>query len=146
MNLAYKYPLLFWDCACLINDAGGNEEQEDEEEEEIYEQTDTYSNEMEEFGEEDSDEDIDDSYEEDEDCDGYPAEVCKMKDGKKKKKPKATNYGKIASAIGKIKTTGVVVAPPNINTSTYTFSLLPSKYMTFSYNACLLLFKYVTNS
>ena len=121
MNLAYKYPLLFWDCACLINDAGGNEEQEDEEEE-IYEQTDTYSNEMEEFGEEDSDEDIDDSYEEDEDCDVYPAEVCKMKDGKKKKKPKATNYGKIASAIGKIKTTGVVVAPPNINTSTYTFS------------------------
>ena len=35
---------------------------------------------------------------------------------------KATNYGKIASAIGKIKSGGVNVAPPDINKSSYTFS------------------------
>ena len=45
-----------------------------------------------------------------------------MKDGKKKKKVKTTNYGKIATAIGKIKQSGVDVAPPDINRSTYTFS------------------------
>ena len=28
MNLAYKYPIIFWNCACLINDAGGNELEE----------------------------------------------------------------------------------------------------------------------
>lgn len=49
---------------------------------------------MEEFTEEDNKEDIDDSYEE-EDCDGYPAKVVVMKNGKKKKKTKTVNYGKI---------------------------------------------------
>ena len=24
MNLAYKYPIIYWNCACLINDAGGD--------------------------------------------------------------------------------------------------------------------------
>lgn len=26
MNLAFKYPLIFWNCACLITDAGGSED------------------------------------------------------------------------------------------------------------------------
>ena len=119
MNLAFKYPILFWNCACLISDAGGNEIEENEEEE-IFEEE-IYSNEMEEFSEDDSDEDIEDSYEE-EDCDGYPAEVCKMADGKKKKKLRATNYGRIAAAIGKMKATGIEVSHPDINNSTFTFS------------------------
>ena len=120
MNLAFKFPIMFWNCACLISDAGGNEEEEAEEEEN-KEASEVYYNEMVEFGEDDDDDDVSDEYDE-EDCDGYPATVCVMKDGKKKKKVKATNYGKIATAIGKIKQSGVDVAPPDINKSTYTFS------------------------
>ena len=30
MNLAYKYPIIFWNCACLISDSGGNEKENDE--------------------------------------------------------------------------------------------------------------------
>ena len=28
MNLAFRFPIMFWNCACLISDAGGNEENE----------------------------------------------------------------------------------------------------------------------
>lgn len=91
MNLAYKYPIIFWNCACLISDAGGNESEEIDEEAIEENKVEIYYNEMEEFNEE---EDIEeDSYEE-EDCDGYPAQVIKTSDGKKKKKIKATNYGR----------------------------------------------------
>jgi DNA polymerase-3 subunit alpha len=41
---------------------------------------------------------------------------------KPKKKTRTTNYGKIATAIGKIKQSGVDVAPPDINRSGYTFT------------------------
>lgn len=121
MNLAFHYPIMFWNCACLISDAGGNDAEEEEDEEVIEElkQEEKYSNEMEEFNDETDEEE--DSYEE-EDCDGYPAEVIKTTEGRKKKKVKATNYGKIATAIGRIKMTGVIVAPPDINKSTFTFS------------------------
>ena len=108
MNLAYRYPIMFWNCACLINDAGGtesNEEGEVEEQEIFYEDYEGF----EDFIEEDEDEDEEEEEEE-------------VKTDKKKKKTKATNYGKIASAIGKIKSSGVNVAPPDINKSTYTFS------------------------
>ena len=120
MNLAYKYPILFWNCACLITDSGGAENINEDEDEEIFYEEETYSNEIEEFTEDDDEEDIEDSYEE-EDCDGYPSEVCVMKDGKKKKKVKVTNYGKIATAIGKMKSAGIEIAPPDINKSSYTF-------------------------
>ena len=108
MNLAYRYPIMFWNCACLINDAGGTEsdgEGEAEEQEIFYEDYEGF----EDFVEEDEDEDEEEEEEE-------------VKTDKKKKKTKATNYGKIASAIGKIKSGGVNVAPPDINKSTYTFS------------------------
>lgn len=121
MNLAYHFPIMFWNCACLISDAGGNDNEEEDDEEAIEElkHEESYSNEMEEFNDETDEEE--DSYEE-EDCDGYPAEVIKTTEGRKKKKVKATNYGKIATAIGRIKMTGVEVAPPDINQSTFTFS------------------------
>ena len=126
MNLAYKYPIMFWNCACLINDAGGNDEDltEDEEEENITSEVkeETYYNEMEDFTEDDNESDIEYSYDEDEDCDGFPVEVCKMKDGKKKKKTKVVNYGKISAAIGKIQSSGITISPPDINQSSFTFS------------------------
>ena len=122
MNLAYKYPIMFWNCACLISDAGGDgaEEEEDEEATEESKTEEPYYEEMEEFNE-DEDTEVS-SYDEDDGANGYPATIVVTESGRKKKKPKATNYGKIASAIGKIKSTGVVIAPPDINDSTYTFS------------------------
>ena len=37
MNLAFNFPIIFWNCACLISDSGGNEK-EDEDEESLYEE------------------------------------------------------------------------------------------------------------
>lgn len=122
MNLAYRYPIIFWNCACLISDAGGNEDEDlDEEIVEEVKVEETYYNEMEEFGADDTIDENENSYEE-EDCDGFVVEVVKTTDGKKKKKAKTTNYGKISAAIGKIKAAGVNVVAPDINNSTYTFS------------------------
>lgn len=106
MNLAYRYPVIFWNCACLISDAGGAESF-DEDDEVLITCQEEYDDFMD-FGAEDSDE-------EDDDEDESVVE-------KKKKKTKTTNYGKIASAIGKFKSNGIEVAPPDINKSTYTFS------------------------
>lgn len=63
MNLCFRYPDIFWNCACLINDSGGSEEESS-----------------------------------------------------------SANYDKIAAAIGKIQSSGVVVMPPNINKSNYIFA------------------------
>ena len=111
MNLAYRYPIMFWNCACLISDAGGAEGNEEEEQEEYVEEIQYDNNTFEDFVEDDDDEDEDD----------VETETTAGAD-KKKKKTKSTNYGKIASAIGKIKSSGVNVASPDINKSTYTFS------------------------
>lgn len=94
MNLAYRWPTIFWNCACLITDSGGAEEDEDEEEiVDIYEPED-----FSEFEYED-------------------AEDRKTK----KKKRRANNYDKIATAIGKMRAEGINITPPDINNSQYTF-------------------------
>lgn len=106
MNLAYKYPIIFWNCACLISDSGGDEnEDSDDDIMQIYEET--YENDIESFTE-DNEEDEDDE------------EENEVKT--KKKKTKANNYGRIASAIGKMKSVGVSIQSPDINNSSYTFS------------------------
>ena len=121
MNLAFKYPIIFWNCACLISDAGGSADiEEDEEAIEETKVEEPYYEEMEEFND-DEDEEVS-SYDEDDGANGYPATIIVTKSGKKKKKLKTTNYGKVASAIGRIKASGVVVTAPDINESTYTFS------------------------
>jgi len=121
MNLAYRFPIIFWNCACLISDAGGIETEEiDEEAAEETKAEEPYYEEMEEFNEEEDEEDS--SYEEDDSESGFPATIITTKEGKKKKKVKATNYGKIASAIGKIKSAGVSISGPDINESKFTFS------------------------
>ena len=107
MNLAYKYPIIFWNCANLIIDSGAGEsdniiiDNSNENEIEYYE------NEIEDFFEEEEIEDDDD--EED-------------KKSQTTKKTITPNYGKIAAAIGKMKMVGIEVAPPNINKSSYTFA------------------------
>ena len=103
MNLAYKYPIIFWNCACLINDAGGDaQELEDEEEVSFVEET---YDDIEDFSEEDDEDEEEDN-----------------KEVKKKKKTTSVNYGKIATAIGKMRMSGIIIEPPDINKSTYTFS------------------------
>ena len=94
MNLAFKYPTIFWDCACLITDSGGAEEDEDEEE-------------------------IVDIYEP-EDFTEYEYEDAPDRKTKKKKR-RSNNYDKIATAIGKMRASGINITPPDVNTSQYTF-------------------------
>lgn len=123
MNLAYKYPILFWNCACLISDAGGNDEDEEDIDEEGIEEDkveEPYTEEMPWFDEDEDEEES--SYDEDDGENGWPATIVVTKDGKKKKKVKATNYGKISSAIGRIVSAGAQVSAPDINNSGITFS------------------------
>ena len=85
MNLAYKYPIIFWNCACLITDSGGAdiEEEIDEEgnaQEIIWSETEMVS--MEDF----TDDDDGDESEEEEDLE-------KTID-KKKKKNRNANFGR----------------------------------------------------
>ena len=111
MNLAYRFPIIFWNCACLISDSGGNETEDNEENFAV-------ENEMEEFNSTAESFTNDDSDDEDEDED----EEESIAEKKKKKKQKTTNYGKISTAIGKMKMANIEVTSPDINKSTYTFS------------------------
>jgi DNA polymerase-3 subunit alpha len=69
------------------------------------------------FGNEEPEDDSDAGEDDEEDADSESAGTTKSK-----KKTRTTNYGKIATAIGKIKQSGVDVAPPDVNKSGYTFS------------------------
>ena len=108
LNLAYRYPTILWDCACLISDSGGAEREEDEEENESNAVEEYFDNSIGDF------EDRDDSDEEDDE------EEASEK--KKKKTSKSANYGKIATAIGKMKHEGVSIVATDINKSEYTFA------------------------
>ena len=109
LNLAYRYPTILWDCACLISDSGGAEKESEDDEtneqdcvEEFFDSS---------FG---TFEDGDDSDSEDDE------EETETK--KKKKTSKSANYGKIATAIGKMSHEGVAIVATDINQSKYTFS------------------------
>lgn len=119
LNLAYKYPIVFWNCACLIADSGGDEEEYNDDNDDDYSSYDFYDSST--VGSSSSlsiDVFNNDDIDEDEETEGDDEEDSKDK----KKKIKTVNYGKIATAIGKMKTAGVEVYPPDINKSTYTFT------------------------
>lgn len=110
MNLAFNYPIIFWDTANLIVDSGSmnlsdkilDEEDEPEiDEDTVIEET---------YDESFFDEDI------------LSEEEGENKTSKKKLKNSSTDYGKIAAAIGKMKARGLAFALPDINKSTITFS------------------------
>lgn len=92
MNLAYKYPTIFWNTANLIVESSSDDDEDFDEEFDTIE-------------DEDSDEENDES---------SGNEVKRAK--------KAVNYGKIAKAIGKFQSWGIKVLPPDINTSNFTFT------------------------
>ena len=94
MNLAYYYPIIFWNTANLIVDSGGDQfDLEDDEDEENLE-------------------DIDISLSDDDEVDEEEEKV----------KNKSADYDKIATVIGKFKEYGIAVAPPDINESSFTFT------------------------
>lgn len=105
LNLAYKYPILYWNCANLIVDSAGIEE-----EDEFENLIDTFENPLEIQEEENEvmDEEDDDTEE--------------IIENGKKKKVKVVNYGKISAAIGKMISRGIQVDLPNINKSLFTFA------------------------
>ena len=84
MNLAYKYPIIFWNTANLIIDSGSDPTELD-------------------------DEDLDE-------------EEMIIQDLMVEEGASVVNYGKIASAIGRMQERGIQVHPPNINKSKYTFT------------------------
>ena len=96
--LSTSWSPIYWNTACLIVNSGGLEDEEI-----IEEVVSIYETEEE---------------EEDEECE---YEDLPDRSGKKKKQ-KATKYGKIATAIGKMASAGILVSPPDINKSGYTFS------------------------
>ena len=94
LNLAYYYPIIYWNTACLIVDSDGLQEEDDDEVATIVP------------------DDIDDS-----DDDDDEEEV-----GTKKKTAKAIRYDKISAAIGKMIEAGIKVVPPDINHSNFSFT------------------------
>lgn len=111
---------MFWNCACLIADSGGTESEDDNESSNdnglscIDYDCGDYSYNIEDFVASEEDEE-----DEEDDDDGDEEASTTIK---KKKKTKAANYGKVAAAIGKIKSSGVIVTAPDINKSSFTFS------------------------
>lgn len=119
--LATNYPLVYWNCACLITNSGGDKEDDSISEEKIDLD-----------GEEETIEldipdgtrvaDILEVVNEDSDDDANEEDVPETPVKAKKKKVKTSNYGKVATAIGQMQMMGISVSPPDINKSSYTFT------------------------
>ena len=109
MNLARFYPIIFWNTANLIVDSGGSQNVEYDEEGEASIIVDSAPDEDEE------EENLEEWEEENEAIEGE-------KEDKKKEKTKTVDYGKVAAAIGRFSNYGIQVAPPDINSSSYTFT------------------------
>lgn len=108
MNLARFYPIIFWNTANLIVDSGGIQTEEVEDEDEGLDVE----------AEPDEDEENEDEEEWEEENESSEGE----KEDKKKEKSKTVDYGKVAAAIGRFNTYGIKVAPPDINSSSFTFT------------------------
>ena len=98
--IATQWPVIYWNTACLIVNSQSIEEEETTED--FLEENPSEADCQEELEEMDDDEE----------------ELIKKKE---KKKVKTVNYGKVATAIGKMKSAGIEVSPPDINQSAYTF-------------------------
>ena len=108
MNLAYKYPIIFWNTANLIVDSGGIQNVTEDDMIIVDDAPDEDADAVEEEEQEEWEEENETTFD--------------VGVDKKKKKNKTVDYGKVASAIGKFKSYGIEVAPPDINNSSYTFT------------------------
>lgn len=96
MNLAYKYPLIFWNTACLITNSGSLEDASEEE------LVDIYAPEGQELSEGIKFIDL-------------PDKSAKIR------KTASTDYAKLAKAIGDTRAAGINVSLANINESSFGF-------------------------
>lgn len=94
IELATRYPAVYWNTACLIVNSGGLEDNSQEEVVDIYEPEDDME-------------------------DGVIYEDAP--DRKSKKRKVSTDYGKIAKALGNIIDAGIKVSLIDINKSTFSF-------------------------
>ena len=102
MNLACNYPIIFWNTANLIVDSAGvddGDDDDDVDEDEIIEN-------------------IEEAIEEAEDDENVVVEEKE----KVKRVKKTVDYGKMSRAIGRFKSYGINVYPPDINKSGFTFT------------------------
>lgn len=106
MNLAYFYPIIYWNTANLIVDSASFTQTDDEENEEFIEE---------------EEEEIVSIYEP-EDYDEYDYIDLPGHEKKIKKQKKTVDYGKISMAISRFKSYDINVLPPDINISNYTFT------------------------
>lgn len=122
--LATQWPSIYWNCACLIVNSQSiiKQEQENDIDENEFEVIDCFDELTDNISENNCENEDDDDEDEDENDDDDNEELEKTTD-KKKKKQKTTDYGRIATAIGKMRMAGIEVAPPDINKSTFTFSV-----------------------
>ena len=110
MNLAHKYPIIFWNTANLIVDSAGVPETEEDDEETLVVEL------------EDEEAEVIVSIYEPEDWEEYDYEDLPDRSAKKKKKNKSIDFGKIAKAIGKFQVAGIKILPPDINKSDFSFT------------------------
>ena len=96
--LVTTFPIIYWNCACLIVDSSGIDENDEVEQDEVV------------------------SIYEEEDTENYEYIDSPDRKTKVKRAKKTTNYGKIATAIGKFRAIGINILPPDINKSSYTFA------------------------
>ena len=113
MNLAYKYPIVYWNTANLIVDSGGTQSVDDENVDEMTIEVEQ------EIGE--------DEIEELEEWEEANEETDSTVEDSKKKKTKTVDYGRVASIIGTMKQEGIEVSPPDINDSSFTFTPVPAE-------------------
>lgn len=97
LELGVKYPQIYWNCACLIVNAGGADLLDSDDIDTDKEETNETTEEAEETEEETT-----------------PTTT-------KKKKNKSVNYGKISVALGKSMKAGIKILPPDINKSDLIF-------------------------
>lgn len=113
MNLAYKYPIVYWNTANLIVDSGG------------IQYANSSDDELDVELEPNADEEVETNDEDEEELEEWeianPVNEVEKED-KKKKKTKNIDYGRIASIIGKLNGYGIKVSPPDINKSSFTFT------------------------
>ena len=115
MNLAYKYPIVYWNTANLIVDSGGIQTVD-------YTETEDEMIEVELETDEDEVEEVEEEEEELEEWEEANKTINEESEDKKKKKTKNIDYGRLASIIGKLSNYNIKVSPPNINKSSFTFT------------------------
>lgn len=112
MELAHKYPIIFWNTANLIVDSAGIQ---------VADEDDMLQGSDEINADEEAEAEVVSIYEPEE-WEEYEYEDLPNREGKKKKRIKNVDYGRIATAIGRFKDFGINVNPPDINKSTFTFT------------------------